>query len=334
MIIQSQLKTIFPIQRELIDWLMDSDPAIRWQVMDSLLEESPEKVLAERKKIPLQGWGRKLLDLHRPDGSWAGEAWNQGFDSTMHVLKLLRDIGLEPDNQEIQNLLQKTRQNVKWAGDPSFEGNPYFDGEVEACINGQVGSAAAYFGQNVEKLIQKFLGEAQKEDGGWNCDMDSNRGSFNSSFAVLDALWEYEHTFGKRPDISAARERGQEYFLERKLFKQKHSSGTIPYDRWVGPTLNMPAFTLLSFPYWWHYDILLGLDYFRKIDRYDSRLKESIEQLISKRNADGTWNLDIWYPGNYPVDFMEQAGQPSRWITLGALRVLKWVAKKERKPVN
>lgn len=316
----------FPISPELIAWLMESDPSLRWQVMRDLLDAPAEAVQAERDRVPVEGWGKQLLESQDPNGGWGGGAWNPGFDSTMHVLTLLKDLGVQPSNPQLQAALAKVRQNLVWTGDPLFEGNPYFDGEVEACINAQVAAAAIYFGQDVSSLMPKFLGEAQLEDGGWNCDVDSKRGSFNSTFAVLDALWEYEQAHGPTPNYTPARLRGEEYLLERQLFKQKHNGSPIAYDRWVGPVLDMPAFTWLTFPHFWPYDILRGLDYFRKQDRYDPRMQAAARQLLSKRNPDGTWNLDIRFPGHYPIDFGEEMGQPSRWVTFFALRVLKWLA--------
>src|SRR5689334_12724096 len=185
----------------LIEWLLDSDPSIRWQVMRDLIGVPAQQVAAERARVATEGLGARLLALQGDDGSWAGAAWNQGWDSTMHVLSLLREMGLDPASEEARHALGLVRDHVRWKGWDwdgtwrgwDFEGNPFFAGEVEPCINGQVAASGAYFGQDTQRIVDRLLNE-QLSDGGWNCEAPGNstRSSFNTTICVLEALLEYE----------------------------------------------------------------------------------------------------------------------------------------------
>ena len=304
------------------DWLLESDPSIRWQVLRDLLDAPEAQVSAERARVATEGWGAQLLAQQAPDGSWGGVAFSQGYDSTMHVLTLLQCLGLAPASPQAQHALNLVSEGVVWPGwGPNGTHNPYFVGEGEPCINGQVAAAGTYFRQNVTGLFDRLLTE-QLDDGGWNCEAEngSTRSSFNTTICVLDALLEYERTFGPRPDITASRRRGELYLLDRELFKRLSTGEPIRKDRKRGDD-----WTQFAFPTWWHYDVLRGLDYLRAAGTTpDSRVTEAIELVHSKQQPDGRWLLDVRYPGNMPVDLRETPGQPSRWITLRALRVLRW----------
>lgn len=311
-----------------IEWLLDSDPAIRWQVLRDLTGASAEEVAAERKNVATQGWGAQLLALQGEDGSWAGAAWNRGWDSTMHVLMLLRDFGLDPTSDPARRAVGLVQDSVTWkgSGPPEADGNPFFAGEVEPCINGQVAAVGAYFGQDVVGIVERLLAE-QLLDGGWNCEAEngSTRASFHTTICVLEALLEYERQFGNNPDITAARLRGQEYILERRLFRRQ-STGEAIADR-KAPGADWTQF---AFPTWWHYDVLRGLEYLCKACAApDERVAEAIDLVESKRGGDGRWLLDTLYPGKMPVAMDEGVGQPSRWITLRALRVLNWYSARD-----
>lgn len=306
-----------------IRWLIDSDPAIRWQVMRDLTDASDEEVATERARVATQGAGARLLALQAPDGRWGGAAWNHGWDSTMHVLWLLREMGLDPESSEAQRAVGLVRNRVTWqgCGPQEADDNPFFAGEVEPCINGQVAASGAYFGQDVRGIIDRLLGE-QLTDGGWNCEAPngSMRSSFNTTICVLEALLEYERASGGSPKLSSARLRGQEYLLERHLFRRRSTGEVIERDR-KGDT----AWTRFAFPTWWHYDVLRGLEYLRRASvAPDERVAEAINLVMSKRDGDGRWPLEARYPGRMPVEMDEGEGQPSRWITLRALRVLDW----------
>jgi hypothetical protein len=220
------------------------------------------------------------------------------------------------------------RDRVTWkgCGPQECDGNLFFAGEVEPCINGQVGAVGAYFGQDVRSIVDRLLAE-QLSDGGWNCEAanGSTRSSFNTTICVLEALLEYELRFGRTPEITAARLRGQEYLLERRLFRRRSTGEVIERDRKSGTT-----WTRFAFPTWWHYDVLRGLEYLRRAGVVpDERVAEAIDLVRSKRDDDGCWPLETRYPGVMPVQIDDGEGQPSRWNTLRALRVLNWYSARE-----
>ena len=170
-------------------------------------------------------------------------------------------------------------------------------------------------------VVDRLLAE-QLPDGGWNCEAanGSTRSSFNTTICVLEALLEYEQAGRASREVSAARLRGQEYLLERRLFRRRSTGEVIARDRKGGA-----AWTRFAFPAWWHYDVLRGLEYLRRAGvAPDARAAEAIDLVASKRDADGRWALETRYPGRMPVEIDEGEGQPSRWITLRALRVLDW----------
>jgi hypothetical protein len=306
-----------------IQWLLDSDPSIRWQAMRDLTDAPDEEVAAERARVATKGAGARLLALQAPDGRWGDAAWNRGWDSTMHVLSLLREMGLDSESSEARRAVGLVRDRVTWqgCGPQEADDNPFFAGEVEPCINGQVAASGAYFGQDVQGLIDRLLGE-QLADGGWNCEASngSMRSSFNTTICVLEALLEHERAGGGSPALPAARLRGQEYLLERRLFCRRSTGEVIERDR-----KGDAAWTRFAFPTWWHYDVLRGLEYLRRAGvAPDERVAEAIDLVASKRGGDGRWLLETQYPGKMLVETDEGEGQPSRWNTLRALRVLDW----------
>ena len=306
-----------------IDWLLDSDPSIRWQVMRDLTDAPPSEVMAERARVAAEGVGAHLLALQAADGRWGDAAWNRGWTSTMHVLWLLRYLGLDPESAEACRAVALVRDRVTWqgCGPRECDSNLFFAGELEPCINGQVAAAGAYFGQDVHAIVDRLLGE-QLPDGGWNCEAPhkSTRSSFNTTICVLEALLEYERAGHASQEVTAARLRGQDYLLERQLFRRRSTGEAIERDRKSGAT-----WTQFAFPTWWHYDVLRGLDYLRDAGvAPDQRMAEAIEVVTSKRDAGGRWLLEVQYPGVMPVEVDARQGQPSRWNTLRAMRVLRW----------
>ena len=306
-----------------IDWLLDSDPSIRWQVMRDLTGAPADEVAAERARIATEGWGARLLSLQDGDGRWAGAAWNRGWNSTMHVLSLLREFGLDPASPAARRALGRVRDRVTWRGCGPAEcaGNAFFAGELEPCINGQVAAAGAYFRQDVHGIVDRLLGE-QLPDGGWNCDAPerSSRSSFNTTICVLEALLEHDRAGGATPEVAGAKLRGETYLLDRRLFRRRATGEVIARDRKGGG-----VWTRFAFPTWWHYDVLRGLDYLRAAGvRPDGRVAEAIGLVAGKRDADGRWPLEVRHPGLMPVELDEGVGRPSRWNTLRALRVLRW----------
>jgi len=288
-----------------------------------------EEIAAERARIATEGAGARLLSLQGTDGSWAGVAWNRGFDSTMHVLLLLKELGLDPGRVEARRAVDLVRENVTWRGWDwdgtwrgwEFEGTPFFVGEVDTCINAQVAASGAYFGQDVQRIIDRLLGE-QLTDGGWNCEAEngSTRSSFNTTISVLEALLEYQRSSGSSSVVTTARLRGEEYLLERHLFRRLSTGDVIERDRKSDAPL-----TRFAFPTWWHYDVLRGLDYLRNAGTTpDERVDEAIALVLSKRDNEGRLPLEHQHPGTMAVEVDAGVALPSRWNTLRALRVLDW----------
>ena len=312
-----------PSDESVIPWLLDSDPSIRWQVMRDLTDAAAGEVAAERARVATEGAGARLLALQTDDGKWGGVAWNHGWDSTMHVLTLLREMGLDPATDAARHAVDLVRDRVTWQGCGPREAdrNRFFTGEVEPCINAQVAAAGAYFRQDVGGLIERLLGE-QLADGGWNCDAPdtSTRSSFNTTICVLEALLEYAQAGGAGERVTAARLRGQEYLLDRRLFRRRSTGEVIERDRKSGM-----SWLHFAYPTWWHYDVLRGLDYLRRAGvEPDERVIEAIDLVASKRDDQGRWPLETRYAGRMPLQTDEGEGQPSRWNTLRALRVLNW----------
>lgn len=325
-------------ESSVIEWLLDADPALRWQVLQDLVGAPVAAVAAERARVATAGWGAQLLARQAADGRWGGAAWNRGWTSTMHVLMLLRDLGLDPASAQAQRAVGLVRDHVTWkgCGPQECDNNSFFAGELEPCINGQVGVVGAYFGQDAvvgeanRGLIARLLTE-QLPDGGWNCEAEngSTRSSFNTTICVLEALLEHELHVGHSPAVTSARLHGQEYLLERRLFRRRSTGAVIDYDRKGGPGSGdgHPAWTRFAFPTWWHYDVLRGLEYLRRANvAPDERMAEAVDLVVSKRDSMGRWPLEVRYPGELPIEMDAGVGQPSRWNTLRALRVLQWYA--------
>ena len=294
-----------------IDWLLDSDPAIRWQVMADLTDASPASVAAVRARVATEGWGARLLSLADSDGLWDGGAcfpgdwdWDskepgQPWTATLHTLQTLQILGIDPSAVRVDLIAA----NGRW----EYDRLPYFGGEVEPCINGRTIEAGAYFGVDMGPLVARVLSE-QLPDGGWNCEAEhgSVRSSFDTTLCVLEGLLAYGFS---GPEV----ERAREYLLSRGLFRRLRDGAVVRSE-----------YLEFAFPYYWRYDVLRALDYLRRVGGVpDSRLGEAVEVVRSKRESEGWWLLDRVHPGKVWFDF-ENVGEPSRWNTLRALRVLDW----------
>jgi len=307
-----------------MEWLLDSDPAIRWQVLRDLAHAPADVVAAERARIANEGWGARLLGLQGEDGQWAEGACfpsrrvyntvsqeGQPWISTLPVLQLLQEFGIDPRDERVRSAAARVRDGCRWEHD----GQRFFDGEVEPCINGRTVALGVYFGQDVKGIVARLLTE-QLDDGGWNCEAErgSVRSSFDTTINVLEGLLAHEQAGGGSTESSAARRRGEEYLLERKLFRRKSTGDVVD-----------PAYLECSFPTRWHYDVLRALEYFRAAgDPPDQRVDEAIQVLRSKQQPDGTWLLENTHPGAVHFTLDDGDGRPSRWNTLRALRVLDW----------
>ena len=237
----------------------------------------------------------------------------------MHTLQTLQILGLDPASASARRAIALVAEHGRW----EHEGQRYFDGEVEPCINGRTIETGAYFGVDVAAIVERILGE-RLADGGWNCEAENGsvRSSFDTTINVLDGLLEFERATGGSAAVREARRSGEEYLLERGLFRRK-STGEVAD----------PAYLEFAFPYYWHYDVLRALDYFRRSGADpDPRMAEAVEVVRSKRQPDGRWLLDRIHPGRVHFDLEGGVGAPSRWNTLRALRVLDWWDREARPP--
>ncbi len=304
-----------------LDWLMDGDPAIRWQTMADLLDAPPGEVVKERRRVEHEGWGARLLALQGPDGLWdggacfpagyRGEEPGQPWTATMHTLQTLQLLGFDPASERARTVAQQVAAHGRWEHD----GQRYFDGEVEPCINGRTVQAGAYFGVEVGPIVQRLLGE-RLADGGWNCEAENGsvRSSIHTTLDVLDGLIEYERAGHGSPAVTEARRRAEEYLLDRQLMRRLSTGAVID-----------PAVTDFAFPFYWRYDVLRALDYFRSTGRRpETRMGEAVELVRRKQQPDGRWPLDRIHPGRVHLDLEPGVGSPSRWNTLRARRIIRW----------
>ncbi|MBC7831320.1 MAG: hypothetical protein H7Y62_04795 [Hyphomicrobium sp.] len=298
---------------EVVTWLLDGDPAIRWQTMRDLTDAPAAAVGAERLRVAVEGWGAELLARQAADGHWNDET-EHGWMTTTDALQLLRDLGADPADGKVRGAIGRVTDRITWW---QLDGRPFFDGETEACINGRILAAGAYFGAVVDPLLGRLLAE-QLEDGGWNCEAPaSKRSSFHSTICVLEGLLEYEKAHGASAAVTDARVRAEDYLLQRRLLRSL-SSGEVINRRW----------TSFLFPPNWQYDVLRGLDYLRRAGvKPDERVAEAVALVEQKRGDDGRWSLDGIHPDHterLAFDLETAVGEASRWNTLRALRVLDW----------
>ena len=300
-----------------IDWLLDADPAISWQAMRDLTDASPTAIAAERARVPREGIGEAILACQGSDGSWH-RANAPVWLPTLYTLLFLRSTGVDRADPSVESAVARLEAGYRW--DKEFGEKPFFEGEVEPCINGGTLALGAYFGHPAESLARRLVGE-QLDDGGWNCEAPKSvRSSFHTTICVLEGLLEYERAVGAAPEVASARRRGEEYLLERALFRRR-STGEVAN----------PAFLKFAFPPRYHYDVLRALDYLRDAGvQPDTRVGDACEVVEGRRQADGRWLLDGAYDEALALPFGESVGQPSRWNTLRALRVLGWYERKRR----
>ena len=307
-----------------LDWLLDSDPAVRWQAQRDLTDASPATLAAERARIPREGLGAKILACQGSDGSWH-RADAPDWLPTLFTTQLLRAAGADPADPAVVSAVSRLAAGFRWH--KAFGEKPFFEGEVEPCINGGALAVGAYFGRPSESLARRLVGE-QLDDGGWNCVAPKSvRSSYHTTICVLEGLLEYERAIGSEParvaEIAGARRRGEEYLLKRALFRRL-STGEVAN----------PEFLQFAFPPRYHYDILRALDYFRAAGIHDHvspdpRIGDAVRILESKRRPNGRWVLDASYEEALALPLGESVGEPSRWNTLRALRLLRWCGRGE-----
>jgi hypothetical protein len=292
-----------------IKWLLDSEPAIRWQVMRDLTPEASKAIAAERSRVATEGWAAQLLARQSPAGDWGGgPKWDL---ITLWSLVVLKDLGLDPASKEARTMIDRVDKGLVFK---PLNNRPFLDGETEPCINGRILGIGSYFKEPNDALANQLLGE-QLEDGGWNCEAPkSQRSSFHTTICVLEGLLEYQRAGRKSAAVTKARKRAEDYLLKRSMFRSLRT-GEVIDKRWLR----------FSFPTFWHYDVLRGLDYLRNAGiKPDSRVSEAIETVIERRHQNGRWPLNILHPEQIPLEMETGVGRASRWNTLRALRVLRW----------
>ena len=303
-----------------LKWLLDSDPAIRWQVMRDLTGEAAGAIAAERSRVATEGWGARLLGAQSPDGHW-GEGrrgWRRDLPKdarapliALYSLVVLMDLGVDPASRQARTMIRRVKKRLVFK---PLRNRPFLEGETEPCINGRILGIGAYFGAPNDALADRLLSE-QLADGGWNCEApQSRRSSFHTTICVLEGLLEYERAGGKRREVTRARRRGENYLLERRMFRSLRT-GEVIDKRWLR----------FGFPTFWHYDVLRGLDHLRNAGiEPDGRMREAVEAVMQRRHQNGRWPLNIVHPEYVPLRMETEVGRASRWNSLRALRVLRW----------
>jgi hypothetical protein len=298
-----------------IAWLLDADPSIRWQVMRDFTDTPSDVVAAERSRVSSEGWGARLLAEQRADGQWGDGVATPFWWSNLYSLVFLRDLGIDPADARARTAIDRVCRHVTWG--PEWGDSPFFEGEVEPCINGRVVALGAYFGERSDRLVDRLLGE-QLADGGWNCaaERGSVRSSFHTTICVLEGLLAYEQAFGAASPVTEARGRAEQYLLERRLLRRLSTGDVIE-----------PAWTRFAYPPLWHYDVLRALDYLRAAGvPPDGRVEEGVAAVLGRRQGDGRWLLDVRHRDTLFEELAGTVGAPNRWVTMRALRVLDWHA--------
>lgn len=297
-----------------VDWLLESDPSIRWQVMQDLVDAPASAVAAERSRVAREGWGARLLALQAGDGQWGGGSYSPKWTSTTYTLLLLRHLGVDPADTNVAAATGRVRDKVVMGA----RSRPYFFYSNELCVTSMVLALGSYFLEDTGDLPQPgVLLDRQHDDGGWNCHVASDRSSFHTTISALEGLLEYERTRGGDSTLAEARARAHEFLMKRRLMYSLRT-GKLINSRWL----------LMSFPPRWFYDVLRALDYLREARvNPDPRLEEAVAVIAGKQRRDGLWPLQNRHPGKEHFSMEEGSGKPSHWNTLRAMRVLNWVGR-------
>jgi hypothetical protein len=308
-----------------IQWLLQGDPAIRWQTLKDLAGTHDRKIQGERRKVAHDGWGARLLARQDSAGTWAGGQtsdrglYSPKWTSTFYTMLLLRDFGLPPGNRQARKACKLLlERGFQPDGGLNYGVWAKWTRESETCITGMGLSILAYFDYDDSRLdtLAGHLLEQQMSDGGWNCrrPKGATHSSVHTTISALEGLRYYELRRGRQlRAVRTAQARGREFLLKHRLFRS-HRTGEIM----------KPAFVRFAFPPRWHYDILRALDYFQAVCApRDERLADAIGIVRDSQRENGLWPLQYAHRGKIYFE-LERLGAPSRWNTLRALRVLKW----------
>jgi len=292
-----------------LKWLLDSDPAIRWQVMRDLTDAAPDAIAAERSRVATEGWGAELIARQSASGDWGGgHHWDL---IALWSLVVLKDLGLDPASNAARQMIDRVDKGLVYE---PLNNRPFFHGETEPCINGRILGVGAIYKEPNDALAEQLLSE-QLDDGGWNCEAPKSRcSSFHTTICVLEGLLAYERAGRKSEALTRARARAEDYLLERRMFRSLRT-GEVIDKRWLR----------FAYPTFWHYDVLRGLDYLREAGcKPDSRVREAVEVVVERCHQNGRWPLNLLHPEEIPLQMEIEVGRASRWNTLRALRVLRW----------
>lgn len=301
--------------QQIIEWLLKGDVSIQYQTHRDLLDIERKDLQA---RIGKEGWGKQFLLQRKANGNWGDRFYQPKWTSTHYTLLDLRNLNLDPDHKMVQQSIEQVLDNSK-AEDGGIRLGPSTSRRSDVCVNGMFLNYASYFRTSeveLSSVVDCILNE-KMPDGGFNCwsaKKGATHSSLHSTLSVIEGLSEYlqaGHSYQKKK-VSEAIRSAEEFILMHRLFRSDRTGKIINED-----------FLKLSYPGRWRYDILRALDYFRKSGgAWDPRMQDAVAVIFKKRNKDGTWNLQAAHPGKVHFE-MEKAGQPSRWNTLRALRVLK-----------
>ena len=301
-------------ERQLIDWLLEGDVSIQYQVhRDLLATEKPHL----RDRIATEGWGAQFLSLRKKEGHWGQRFYQPKWISTHYTILDLKNLAISQNNKEIRQSISQVIQNLKGPDGGIFPIGA--EKKSDVCVNGMFLNYAAYFKteeDNLKSIVDFLLSEHMK-DGGFNCDSNGKgaiHSSVHSTISVLEGILEYAKN-GYRyrlQELQQAADKSKTFLLQHRLFRSDRTGNII--DK---------KMLMLSFPSRWKYDILRALDYFQFAGiTYDPRMQDALDILMKKRRKDNKWPVQAKHPGQTHFD-MEKTGGPSRWNTLRAMRVLK-----------
>ena len=331
-----------------VDWLLNSDPSIRWQTLQDLLHASADEVAAERARVATEGVGARLLSMQGTDGylGWRGVEPRLELDHACLDVAAGNGSWTRRATRRVERSAL-VRDHVRWRG-WDWDGRWHGLGLARQSLLRRRGRAVH---QRAGGSERRLFWPGHRTDPGPSAAASSFPTAAGTARRRTDrrglrstprsACWKpcsnTNWPAGTGPKSRRPRLRGEEFLLDRRLFRRRSTGAVIDFDRKVGPNAGRaaPAWTRFAFPTWWHYDVLRGLDYLRRAGvTPDDRVTEAVELVASKRAADGRWPLDVRYPGEMPVEMDEGEGRPSRWITLRALRVLDWYSSARRVEVR
>ncbi len=322
------------VTESLIAWLLDSDPALRWQVERDVVGEPAEVWEATRARVATEGFGARLLALQDSDGQWAGGAFfpadfdfqgpeaaddaGQPWTATTWTLNALREWGLDSAVLRKRRTAELLAENSRW----DYEDLPYWGGEVDCCINAWTIANGVWLRADITDItgIVDWFGEHRLPDGGWNCEWieGSRRSSYHSTLNSLKGLLAYDVATGGTDATRAARRSGEEYLLQRGLFRRRSTGDAVA-----------PWVDRFTYPFRWTYSVLNAAEYFRRAALIDGtapdpRMADGIALIRAARQPDGTWLQGRRHRGRVWFDVDVPEGQPSKWLTMYGTRVLAW----------